>query len=114
MPRIRWTMILMCFLANVINFIDRANLAIAAPSIRADLGLSESRMGLVMSAFFLAYALFQIPAARLDQAWGSRRALPAFTGTVPARRPRSNSRAGQDGVAACDQRAGTEMGQQKD
>lgn len=29
MPRIRWAMILMCFLANVINFIDRANLAIA-------------------------------------------------------------------------------------
>ncbi|CAE6851318.1 hypothetical protein R69658_07171 [Paraburkholderia aspalathi] len=51
MPRIRWAMILMCFLANVINFIDRANLAIAAPSIRADLGLDAVGMGLVLSAF---------------------------------------------------------------
>ncbi len=36
MPKIRWVMIGMCFLANAINFIDRANLAIAAPAIRAD------------------------------------------------------------------------------
>ena len=52
MPRIRWTMIFMCFLANVINFVDRANLAIAAPSIRAELGLDAVGMGLVLSAFF--------------------------------------------------------------
>ena len=62
MPRIRWAMIFMCFLANVINFIDRANLAIAAPGIRADLGLDAVGMGLVLSAFFWTYAFLQLPA----------------------------------------------------
>lgn len=62
MPRIRWTMIFMCFLANVINFVDRANLAIAAPSIRAELGLDAVGMGLVLSAFFWTYAFLQLPA----------------------------------------------------
>ena len=38
MPKIRWLMIGLCFLANAISYIDRANLAIAAPYIRAELG----------------------------------------------------------------------------
>jgi ACS family D-galactonate transporter-like MFS transporter len=62
MPKIRWLMILMCFLANIVNFIDRANLAIAAPNIRADFGLDAAQMGLVLSAFFWTYAFFQLPA----------------------------------------------------
>jgi MFS family permease len=62
MPKIRWLMIAMCFLANAISYIDRANLAIAAPSIRADLGLDATQMGLVLSAFFWTYAVMQLPA----------------------------------------------------
>ena len=36
-------MIFLCFLANVINFIDRANLAIAAPYITTELGLDAAQ-----------------------------------------------------------------------
>jgi MFS transporter, ACS family, D-galactonate transporter len=62
MPKIRWLIIWMCFLANAISYIDRANLAIAAPSIRAELGLDAAQMGLVLSAFFWTYAVMQLPA----------------------------------------------------
>jgi MFS transporter, ACS family, D-galactonate transporter len=62
MPKIRWLMIAMCFLANAISYIDRANLAIAAPAIRAELGLDAAQMGLVLSAFFWTYAVMQLPA----------------------------------------------------
>jgi MFS transporter, ACS family, D-galactonate transporter len=62
MPKIRWLIIWMCFLANAISYIDRANLAIAAPSIRAELGLNAAQMGLVLSAFFWTYAVMQLPA----------------------------------------------------
>lgn len=41
----RWVIIGLCFLANAINFIDRANLAIAAPHIRAELALDPTTMG---------------------------------------------------------------------
>ena len=80
MPRIRWAMILMCFLANVINFIDRANLAIAAPSIRADLGLDAVGMGLVLSAFFWTYAFLQLPAGWFIDKVGVRVSLALAAG----------------------------------
>jgi ACS family glucarate transporter-like MFS transporter len=35
-------------------------------------------MGLVMSAFFLTYAVLQIPAGALGQRWGTRRALSLY------------------------------------
>ncbi|NKJ50793.1 MFS transporter [Burkholderia sp. SG-MS1] len=80
MPRIRWTMIFMCFLANVINFVDRANLAIAAPSIRAELGLDAVGMGLVLSAFFWTYAFLQLPAGWFIDKVGVRISLALAVG----------------------------------
>lgn len=80
MPKIRWVMIGMCFLANMINFIDRANLAIAAPAIRADLGLDAVAMGLVLSAFFWTYALFQMPAGWFIDKMGVRISLAVAVG----------------------------------
>ena len=62
MPRIRWLIIGMCFLANAISYIDRANLAIATPAISAELGFSALEMGFVLSAFFWTYAFMQLPA----------------------------------------------------
>jgi ACS family D-galactonate transporter-like MFS transporter len=62
MPKIRWLMIWLCFLANAIAYIDRANLAVATPAIRAELGIDATAMGLVLSAFFWTYAFMQLPA----------------------------------------------------
>ena len=80
MPKIRWVMIAMCFLANAINYVDRANLAIAAPAIRADLGLDAAAMGLVLSAFFWTYALFQMPAGWFIDKMGVRISLAVAVG----------------------------------
>jgi MFS family permease len=73
-------MIFMCFLANVINFVDRANLAIAAPSIRAELGLDAVGMGLVLSAFFWTYAFLQLPAGWFIDKVGVRVSLALAVG----------------------------------
>jgi len=80
MPRIRWTMIGLCFLANVISYIDRANLAIAAPAIREDLGINATEMGLVLSAFFWTYALMQLPAGWFIDKVGVRISLALAVG----------------------------------
>ncbi|MBW8709435.1 MAG: MFS transporter [Alphaproteobacteria bacterium] len=81
MPKIRWLMIAMCFLANAISYIDRANLAIAAPTIRAELGINAAEMGLVLSAFFWTYAVMQLPAGWFIDRLGVGEAfsLPSFT-----------------------------------
>src|SRR5438093_12423618 len=51
----------------------------AVDPIRAELELSKNDMGLIMSAFFAAYALFQLPTGWLGHLWGTRRALPFFS-----------------------------------
>jgi sugar phosphate permease len=75
MPRIRWLIIWMCFLANAVSYIDRANLAIAAPAIRAELGIDAAAMGLVLSAFFWTYAAMQLPAGWFIDKLGVRISL---------------------------------------
>jgi MFS transporter, ACS family, D-galactonate transporter len=60
-------------LAVFINYIDRSNLSIAAPLLQNELGISYSQLGVLFSAFFLTYALMQIPAGwlvdRFDVKW---------------------------------------------
>src|ERR1700679_4361958 len=75
MPKIRWLIIWMCFIANAISYIDRANLAIAAPLIRQELGLDAAAMGLVLSAFFWTYAVMQLPAGWIIDRIGVRLSL---------------------------------------
>ena len=62
MPRLRWTMIVLCFVATTINYVDRATLSVAAPFMQRDFHLGPATMGLLLGAFFWTYAAMQIPA----------------------------------------------------
>jgi ACS family D-galactonate transporter-like MFS transporter len=75
MPRLRWLMIGLCFLASTINYIDRANLAVAAPYISHDLGLDPAAMGFVLGAFFWTYAAMQMPFGWFADRVGARISL---------------------------------------
>jgi len=57
---------------GVINYLDRATLAVANEYIRADLGLSLGQMGLLLSAFSWSYALCQLPVGALVDKIGPR------------------------------------------
>ena len=59
----------------VITYIDRVCISQAAPSIRRDLGFSETQMGWVFSAFTISYALFEIPAGWMGDRFGPRSVL---------------------------------------
>ncbi|MFL9900837.1 MFS transporter [Paraburkholderia fungorum] len=72
MPKARWTMIALCFFASTINYIDRANLAVAAPFIQRELHLTPTTMSFVLSAFFWTYAAMQIPFGWLADRIGPR------------------------------------------
>lgn len=73
--RIRHVVLAWLCAALVIAYIDRGCLSVAEKQIRLDLQLSAEQMGIVMSAFFAAYALFQLPTAWLDRWLGTRRTL---------------------------------------
>jgi sugar phosphate permease len=57
---------------GVINYLDRATLAVANEFIRADLGLSLGQMGVLLSAFSWSYALCQLPVGALVDKVGPR------------------------------------------
>ena len=63
--------------AALLNYFDRSALAVANPLIRADLHLSVSQMGLLLSAFLWAYAFIQLPIGALLDRVGPKRALGA-------------------------------------
>ena len=59
-------------------YVSRNSIAVAESTVRGDLGLTKEQSGWLMSAFFISYALFQIPGAWVGQRFGARPALPAF------------------------------------
>src|ERR1700676_5358189 len=64
-------------IAGVINYIDRGSLAIANTTIRSDLGISATRMGVLLSIFSLSYAISQLPIGVFLDRFGERIVLGA-------------------------------------
>lgn len=60
-----------------INYVDRGNLATASPLLKDELGLSNSEMGVLLSAFFWSYAPLQPVAGWLAQRYDVRHVLGA-------------------------------------
>ncbi len=73
--RIQGFAVIFLSIAGVINYIDRGSLSIANTTIRADLGISATRMGVLLSTFSLAYAFSQLPVGILLDRYGERRVL---------------------------------------
>jgi sugar phosphate permease len=74
-PRVRTIQraaLAMLVLAGVINYVDRATLAVANPLIRQDLSLSIADMGYLLSAFLWAYAFAQLPTGAMVDRLGPR------------------------------------------
>ncbi len=76
-----WLLVLL-FLIYVLSFVDRQIIAVLAPQIRLDLGLSNFQVGLLYgTAFSFIYAFAGIPMGRLADQWSRRKmiALAVFT-----------------------------------
>ena len=69
------TVLLIICLMYLIFYVDRVNISTAAPLIKADLGLSNTELGLVFSAFAYPYALFQLIGGYIGDRFGARRTL---------------------------------------
>jgi MFS family permease len=63
------------FLAGVVNFLDRTSLSIANTTVRAEMHLSATQMGWLLSAFSLAYGVAQLPLIGLLDRAGTRKVL---------------------------------------
>lgn len=78
------------YLGWCIAYIDRVAINLALVSISKDIHLAPSAMGVVLSSFFIAYAIMQLPGGWLADRYGSKKvivvtlllwsAFTAFTG----------------------------------
>jgi MFS family permease len=58
-----------------IEYVDRVNLSVAAPLLKTELHLTNTQLGLALSAFGYCYALFQIIVGYAGDRFGPRRTL---------------------------------------
>ena len=75
LSRVRFRVRRLAFWLAIITYLDRVCISVAAPFIMDDLGLTVVQMGLVFSAFTLAYSLFEVPSGWLGDVMGPRRVL---------------------------------------
>jgi predicted MFS family arabinose efflux permease len=64
--------------AYVLSYVYRTVNAVISPDLSADLGISASSLGLLTSAYFLAFAVTQLPAGMLLDRYGPRRVEPVL------------------------------------
>src|SRR5262245_60773753 len=71
----RFLVVALMFLFSVMNYFNRTIMSIAGPDVMKEFSLSPTQMGIVYSAFLLAYALFMMPGGMLVDRIGARRTL---------------------------------------
>lgn len=69
--------LLLLFLANLLNFFDRTLPAVVIEPIRLEFGLSDFQLGLLSTSFVIVYAIAGVPLGRLADT-GSRRHVLAW------------------------------------
>ena len=70
---VRYWILAIIVIATAINYLDRANLSIAAPIVKKDLHISDVELGLIFSAFSWTYAALQIPGGLILERFGARK-----------------------------------------
>ncbi len=76
---VRWKIFLMMLMLISINYIDRASLSVAMPLIAKEFNIGPAVQGLLLSSFFLTYALMQIPGGMLADRFGPRVVIAGAT-----------------------------------
>src|SRR4051812_12481040 len=57
---LQWRILVLLFLSSLLNYVDRSNLSVGALDIQRELNFSKVQLGILLSAFFLTYATFQL------------------------------------------------------
>lgn len=78
--RLRWAIVGFSALGLTIAYLDRAALSVAVPFMSDEFHISPAVKGVLLSAFFWTYALFQIPSGWLLDRFGPRVIYPIAVG----------------------------------
>jgi MFS family permease len=67
--------LLVLYFGWIVSYIDRTVVSLSIVQIGKDFSLDASKLGIVLSAFFMGYALMQIPGGWLADRFGSRKVI---------------------------------------
>ncbi len=76
--RVRYLVVAVTALMAVLLYLDRFCISFAEVFIKEDLGLTDSQVGWMLSAFFWTYALSQVPSGWLTDRFGPRLMLTSY------------------------------------
>jgi len=76
---VRWRIFLLILLIVAINYVDRASLSIAMPTISKEFGIDAAAQGIILSSFFWTYTLMQIPGGWLADRYRPRLIITGAT-----------------------------------
>jgi ACS family D-galactonate transporter-like MFS transporter len=77
--KIRHLILSVLCLMYFIAYIDRVNISVAGPTLRKELGLTPTELGLIFSAFAYPYAAMQIVGGWMADRFGPRRVLAVLS-----------------------------------
>jgi MFS family permease len=78
---IRYAILALTVCVAILLYLDRYCLGYVAPYIKESLGLSDTQMAFLLSAFFLTYAFGQLPGGWLADRYGTRLMLTFYLAT---------------------------------
>jgi len=73
MTNVRWQIMFFIFLIQVLNYLDRVNISVAAPLIQKEFGFSPVELGVIFSSYTWGNLVGQIPGGALAQMFGARK-----------------------------------------
>ncbi|MCC5467227.1 MFS transporter [Pelosinus baikalensis] len=71
----RWNIVLMLFLGNALNYVDRTAMSVALPILNKRFELTPFESGLILSSFFVGYALFNFVGGYLSDKVGPKKVM---------------------------------------
>jgi ACS family glucarate transporter-like MFS transporter len=72
---IRWRMLMLLALINMLPSLGKISMGVTAKSIQSEFSLTNAKMGWILGAFALGYALFQVPAGWAADHFGPKKVL---------------------------------------
>jgi ACS family hexuronate transporter-like MFS transporter len=80
MFKYRYVILILLFIASLINYMDRSALSVLAPMISKDLKLDPASLGIIFSSFAMGYALFCFIGGWISDKFGPRKVFAGAMG----------------------------------
>jgi ACS family hexuronate transporter-like MFS transporter len=77
-PKLRWVIAAMLFLATTINYADRLALSVVSPEVRREFGMTEQDYSQIVTIFLIAYAVMYAGSGYVVDRLGTRRGFSLF------------------------------------